>query len=148
MKRLLIAVLLSCGAPYEPPSAEARAAFVGSWRGQYVIAVTENGKTDQAQASTQWFISRSDLSVDRVTWNTQACTYQARVTTDTSFVIDPVNCSTVATDAGCTLSLSVKQGSGTRSGTSLSVTVGGDTLYQCGSRPQPGTFTMRFDGSS
>lgn len=151
MKRLMVLLLTCCGGEstvLDAGQADPRDAFVGTWHGQYVSTVTGGGQTTQSQGAADWKLSYAAGTVDRVTWSTKACVYTARATSDSSLVLEPVNCATQVTDAGCSISVSVKQGSGTRSGTSLSVTLGADVIAQCtGGGPDNGTMTLRFDGS-
>lgn len=151
MKKLaLVALLLSCGGGTSMGPVDAgdpRAAFLGDWVGSFTSTTTFSGQSSTAQGSTTWEFTDSSVSSDRVEWRTKACDYQAKVTSETSFIVDPVNCSGQSTDGGCLVTVSITTGTGTRSGTSLSVTLSGNVAAQCGGGVQNGTLTTRFDGS-
>lgn len=126
--------------------------FVGSWNMTYTSAViiTVNGtsQTDSRPGTTTLTLRESTSVPTGLEWNTNGCDWSALATTDSSFTVNRNVCPPT-TKATCPqqLTLTVTQGTGTRTGNNLAINTAGTVAGVCDTSNVTGSFSFSYAGS-
>ena len=142
MKNLLAAMLVAlagCGGSDNNGNGIDLSRFVGLWNGTSVV--TANGQTTSASGFTHITANGSDLSIGDVCANGTGP--GATPTSATAFSIHAYACPPIATTSCSSVVLSTTGGTGSVSGTTLTMTLPG-TVAGCGTT---GTFSIAFTGA-
>lgn len=127
-----------------------RDAFVGNWQlagtttSDLMVKGQRQNRTTPSTPGVYSF-SASASSPSEVVWNTSGCDWSAEVTSEQSFTVNRNVCP--PSTGSCVLTITITQGSGTRTGANLAFHARGDVVGNCGADPVTGTVAYELTGS-
>ncbi|MFZ5439045.1 MAG: hypothetical protein ACOZQL_03505 [Myxococcota bacterium] len=127
-----------------------RDSFVGNWEmsGKTTTDLLVGGQPqNKTSPSTPglYALERSSTSPGEIVWQTAGCDWSAEVTTDQSFTVNRNVCP--PSNGSCVLTITVTQGTGTRTGSNLAINARGDVVGSCGASAVTGTVLFELTGT-